>query len=53
MGKIPIWERDNFPILESGDEIIGIPGIRRSNLMNVKNRDGENIYILFRRVNED
>ncbi len=51
--KIPIWERDNFPILESGDEIIGIPGIRRSNLMNVKNRDGENIYILFRRVNED
>ncbi len=51
--KIPIWERDDLPILESGDEIIGISGVRRSNLMNIKNKNRENIYILFRRVNED
>ncbi len=46
---IKIWDRDDFPLVVSGAEIVGILGVKRSALYPVNS--GSNVVVEFRRVN--
>ena len=50
--KIPVWERDEYPLIVAGDEIIGIMGVKRSSLYLV-NKKGDSAVFEYGRINEN
>jgi tRNA(Ile)-lysidine synthase len=47
--KIPKSERDPWPLIESGTEILWIPGIRRSSIAPISSQTKNYLYFIWRR----